>query len=192
MTDGADVRSLAALRDWHATLAAYGETLAEALAGIGLELRRAADWLDEQQELWQRAVRDREEDVIRAKAELAQRRFPTWDGRLPDCTVQEKNLRRAEAALEAARAQVEQCRRWRIRLPKLVEETYTGASRRLAHFLEAELPRALADLARRIAILEHYADSPAGVAHRPAAVAPPPPLAAPESPSPPTPPRDPA
>lgn len=189
MTDGADVRSLAALRDWHAALAAYGETLAEALAGVALELRRATDWLEEQQEQWQRAVRDREHDVTRAKAELAQRRFPTWDGRLPDCTVQEKNLRRAEAALEEAQEQVERCRRWQSRLPKLVEETYTGASRRLAHFLEAELPRALADLARRIAVLERYADSPAGTAAWP--VAPPPPPAALEPPSSPTPPRDP-
>ena len=81
MADGADVRSIDAVRDWHAALATYGEGLAEALAGVELEIRRAHEWLQEQLALWKRAIRDCEEEVTRAKAELAQRKFPGWDGR---------------------------------------------------------------------------------------------------------------
>jgi hypothetical protein len=156
MLDGADVRSIDAIRDWHATLAGYGEVLAEALAGVELELRRGHDWIDEQLALWQRAVRDCEDEVTRAKAELAQRKFPNWDGRMPDCTVQERNLKRAFARLEHARDRVAACRQWQARLPKLIDETYTGTGRRLAHFLETVLPQGLAELARRIAALELY------------------------------------
>ncbi len=171
MGDGADVRSIDAIRDWQAALADYGDTLAEALAGVELEIRRAHDWIADQISRWQRAVRDCEEDVTRAKAELSQRKFPNWDGRMPDCTVQEKNLRLAKVRLEHAEDQVVKCRQWMSRLPKLVDETYTGAGRRLANLLEAELPKGLAELARRIAALEVYAglrtDYAAGSAGRP-------------------------
>lgn len=157
MPDNADVRSIDAVRDWQAALTTYGEGLAEALAGIELEIRRAYDWLGEQLARWQHAVRDCEEDVTRAKAELSQRKFPTWDGREPDCTVQEKNLRRAKARLAHAEEQVVKCRQWLGRLPKFIDEMYTGAARRLTNFLEAELPRGLAELSRRIGALESYA-----------------------------------
>jgi hypothetical protein len=156
MADAADVRSIDAVREWHAALAEYGDGLAEALAGVELEIRRAYDWLEEQQGRWQRAIRDCEEDVTRAKAELAQRKFPTWDGREPDCTVQEKALRLAKARLEHAEDQVAKCRQWSARLPKLIDEVYVGPSRRLANFIEAELPKGLADLGRRVAALESY------------------------------------
>ena len=149
---------IAAVIDWRADFINYGEVLAEAMAGVDLEIRRAYDWLDEQITLWKRAVRSCEEDVTRAKAELSQRKFTTWDGREPDCTVQEKNLRLAKARLEHAEDQVVKCRQWLGRLPKAIDEMYTGASRRLANFLEAELPKALAELVRRHAALEAYAD----------------------------------
>jgi hypothetical protein len=73
----ADVRSIAAVIDWRADLTNYGDLLAEAMAGVDLEIRRAADWLEEQLSLWKKAVRDCEEEVVRAKAELNQRKFPT-------------------------------------------------------------------------------------------------------------------
>src|SRR3954462_4646098 len=98
----ADVRSIAAVTDWRADFINYGEVLAEAMAGVDLEIRRAYDWLDEQITPSKRAVRSCEEEVTRAKAELSQRKFTTWDGREPDCTVQEKALRVARARLEYA------------------------------------------------------------------------------------------
>lgn len=153
----ADVRSIAAVIDWRADLTNFGDSLAEAMAGVDLEIRRAYDWLEEQLSLWKKAIRDYEDEVTRAKAELAQRKLPRWDGREPDCSVQEKNLRLAKARLEHAEEKVEVVRRWLGRLPKMVDEMFTGPSRRLKSMLEADLPVALAELARRIASLESYA-----------------------------------
>src|SRR5579859_1392847 len=147
----ADVRSIDAVIDWRADLTNYADLLAEATAGVDLEVRRAYDWLEEQLAKWRRAIRECEEEVTRAKAELSQRKFTTWDGREPDCTVQEKNLRLAKARLEHAEEKVETCRRWLARLPKLIDEMFTGASRRLQSMLEADVPNALAELARLIA-----------------------------------------
>ena len=63
MPDGADVRSIDAVRDWHAALAEYGDMLAESLAGIALEIRRAHEWLGEQLAMWKQHVRKCEEGV---------------------------------------------------------------------------------------------------------------------------------
>lgn len=157
MPDNADVRSIDAVRDWHVTLTNYADSLEEALAGVDLEIRRAHDWLDEQYSSWRQAVRDCEDEVVRAKAELSQRKFQTWDGREPDCTVQEKALRLAKARQEHAEEQVQKVRHWISRLPKLIDEMYLGVSRRLRNFLEDDLPKGQAGLARRLAALEAYA-----------------------------------
>ncbi|HXD88155.1 MAG TPA: hypothetical protein VN641_16825 [Urbifossiella sp.] len=173
----ADVRSIDALREWYAALAEYGDMLGESLAGIELEIRRGMEWLAEQLSLWQRAVRDCEEEVVQAKAELASRRFPGFDDRMPDTTLQERNLRRARARLEYAEDQVVKVRSWTGRLPKVVDELYRGPAHRLSGFLEGDLAKGLAMLGRQIAALDSYAGLRPDFAPAPssATLAPPPP-----------------
>ena len=176
----ADVRSIEAVRDWHATLANYADSLSEALAGVEMEIRRAFEWLDEQLARWKQAIRDCEEEVVRAKAELSQRKFKTWDGRDPDTTVQERALRRAKARLEHAEEQVERTRQWIGRLPKVIDEVYRGAGRRLQNLLDDDLPKGQSDLMRRVASLESYAGlRPDFASAGSGAVAQPPPTSAP-------------
>ena len=79
------------------------------------------------------------------------------DGRMPDTTVQERNLRRAEQRLEYCHEKVATCRSWTAKLPKLIEETYSGPSRRLLLFLESDLVKASAQLERQVESLETYA-----------------------------------
>ena len=188
----ADVRSIDAVRDWRAALAGYGDTLSEALAGVELEIRRGFDWLADQLSYWRRQVKDGEEEVFRAKQELAARKWPGYDGRPPDTTDQEKALRRAQARLEAAERQVERVRGWIARLPKVVDEVYRGKGHRLATFLEVDLPRGLADLDRRLAALDRYAGLRPDYAPAPAAgrTLPPAPVKADPSPRPPPPGRE--
>src|SRR6187401_1312757 len=125
MDPGADVREIATLRDWIAALATYRADAMNSLAGVEMELRRAFDWIEQQGGLWARAVRDCEEEVVQAKAELAARRFENFDGKMPDTTVQERALRRAETRLEHAREKVVRCKKWLVRLPKEIDEAYT-------------------------------------------------------------------
>ncbi len=153
----ADVRSIDALRDWLAQVAKYRATSAEALSGVQMEIRRGCDWVAEQGQLWSRAVRTCEEQVVQAKAELSGRKFADYSGRDPDTTIQERNLRRAQAKLEHAHEMVAKCKSWAGRLPKLIDETYNGRARRLGLTLDGELAQAVAQLDRRIAALEAYA-----------------------------------
>jgi hypothetical protein len=157
MGPGADVRAIDSLREWQSALQIYAHEAGEALGGINMEIRRAFDWIEEQRALWERAVRTCEEEVVQAKAELASRKFPNWDGKIPDTTVQERNLRRAQARLEHAHERVASCRTWAGRLPKLVEETYSSRGHRLQNFLESEVARSLATIAVRIQALDQYA-----------------------------------
>jgi hypothetical protein len=156
MAIGADVRSISVLREWLAALAVYQDEASNALAGVNMELRRGLDWIEEQLHQWQHAVREAEEAVVQAKAELAARQFPSWDGRDPDTTLQERNLRRAEAWQEHCEDQVRRCRGWIGKLPKIIEETYTGHSHRLQTFLEGDLARGLNSLGQRLESLERY------------------------------------
>ena len=97
MSTGADVREIDGLREWLASGSIFKVESEEALASIRLEIRRGIDWVGQQLDLWQRSLRDREDAVVQAKAELSARRFPGPTGRMPDTTVQERNLRRAIA-----------------------------------------------------------------------------------------------
>jgi hypothetical protein len=154
--NGADVHAIDALEDWHNALCLFREEATEALSSVALEIRRAFDWIDEEGKAWHRETREAEEAVVRAKAELAQRKTPDYSGRIPDTSVQEENLARAKARLRFAEEQVEVCRKWATRLPKMISEEYDGRSRRLNNFLETDMPTAIAHLNSRIQSLHAY------------------------------------
>ena len=156
MDGAADVHSVEALLEWHAALCVFQAETQEALASVALEIQRSDAWLDERLHDWQREARAAEEEVVRCKAELANRRTPDYSGRTPDCSVQEENLWAAKRRLEIAHDQMEVVRRWYHRLPKLINEAYDGPARRLSSMMEADLPRGLAMLKNQIRSLEAY------------------------------------
>lgn len=154
---GADVREIAAVRDWLAALANFRDAAGTAVVGTDLEIRRGIDWLEDQLKLWQRHIKDCEEAVHQAKMELASRQIPNSDGKFPDTTLQERNLRRAIARRDHCEEKITACRRWLVKLPKMIDESYTGPARRFQAFLDADVPNAAVNLDRRIAALEAYA-----------------------------------
>lgn len=157
MTPAADVKSIADLRAWLAAVAAYRTDAAATVSAANMEIQRGATWVAEQLALWHKAVREGEDAVAQAKSELAARKMPGFDGKNPDTTIQERNLRRAKARLEHAQEKVRICKSWVAKLPKHVEEAYTGPSHRLQNFLDGELAEGLAKLERQIEALEQYA-----------------------------------
>ncbi|VTR96748.1 hypothetical protein [Tuwongella immobilis] len=177
MNSGAGVNSLEALRTWRGQLDVYRTEALDALAAIQLEIHRAESWLDEKARFWVQAARDAEEEVHEALTELRNRRYPDYSGRMPDTTLQERAVRRAKARLEFAQDQQEVVRRWKLRMRQMVLELYEGPSRRLNHFLDADVARGLALLARQIGALQQYLDqappSSAGAAEAGSPPAPP-------------------
>jgi hypothetical protein len=151
----ARVTSLDLLRDFRAALAGFRAEGQDALASVALELRRAFDWLAERRQFWQRQVRECQDEVTHAKAELSRKRMVLPGERAPDCTQEIKALRRAQQRLEHAEGQVERTRRWPPMLQRAVDE-YEGPARQLAGLLEADLPKAMALLDRLLGSLEAY------------------------------------
>jgi hypothetical protein len=154
----ADVRDLEVLREWLAALATYRADANESLTALRVEINRSIEWVNEQYHLWQRSIRKFDDAVVQAKADLAAKKFPDVNGRMPDTTVEERNLRRAVARLEHAQEQVEVCRKWLGTLPKLVDEIFHGPAQRLANLLDIDVPRGAAVLDRRAEALERYAE----------------------------------
>lgn len=155
--DRADVRSFEALEDLHAQVCKFRLAAQDSLAAVDLTVRRANDYLQERLHFWRSAIRTCEEEVFQAKQELSMRKFPGFDGRPPDTSVQEENLKKAQSRLRHANEKYEITRRWIGKFPNMVSEVYDGPSKQLAATLEAELPRGIALLERRIQTLEAYA-----------------------------------
>jgi len=172
MNPGAGVTSIDVLNDWYAALVLFRTDAQNALTSAVMSLQQAEVWLDEQQHFWQRQIRKYYDEVVQAKAELAQREYTRFDGGdKPDTTVQEENLRLALGRMHHAEDQLEVVRRWMKKLPVAVADVFEGPTRQLAFFLDCEIARGLAMLERQLTALEQYAHlrTPAGAASRPAA-----------------------
>jgi hypothetical protein len=155
MSEAAHVTAVSAIIEFRGALGTFHLEAREGLSAAGMEIRRAFDWLEERRQHWQRAVRDREEEVAQAKADLARRKLFKLFDRPPDCTEQEEALRLAKHRLAEAEAKAENCRRWLPALKRAVEE-YDGPIRRLEGLVEGDLPKAVALLERLVAALESY------------------------------------
>lgn len=154
MSQSARVNSLDALKALHAALARYGPEAQEALGAAENEIRRVFDFLNDQLKHWQRQVEKRQEDVNRARADLAHARA-IRQGERSGYAEQEIALRKAQNRLREAEEKVTTTRRWLLHLPQAVHE-YEGPSRRLAGMLDSELKQGLAVLQNKIAILQAY------------------------------------
>jgi hypothetical protein len=156
MNAGAGVTSLSALNAWYAALASFRTDASNAVMALNLTVQRANDWLSDQQHYWQHEIRACEDEVAQAKAELRTRKFANYSGERPDCSLQEENLRKAQARLHFAEDRLDAVRRWIKRLPVEIRETYDSPVRRLGLFLDVDLAQALAQLSRQLTALEQY------------------------------------
>jgi hypothetical protein len=156
MTQGAHVTSIDALDEFRTALIKFGSDAQAALAAADMEIRRTVAGLERQLKHWQNELRVRQEDVTRAKAELARRKWGHRDGRGPGTTDQEIALAKAKDRLREAEDKIETVRRWQRLLPREIHE-YEGPARQLGGWLEANLRHTTAILATRIAALEAYA-----------------------------------
>ncbi len=169
MGPSARVTSIEALREFRGSLSRFGHDAKEAVCATELEIRRIFDWLEAKLKYWQREVRIREEEVVRAKAELIQRQYGKRDGRGPGTTDQEIALEEAIRRLREAEAKVEKTRQWNNLLPRAVSE-YEGPARQLMGMLDADLARGIAILDQKIDALEAYVQMAAPTAPGRAAV----------------------
>jgi hypothetical protein len=155
MSQSARVSSIEAVKAFKEALCTFSVDAQGALCAADMEIRRTIDGLQVRLQYWQREVRERQEEVTRAKTALVQRRWGHTEGRGPGTTEQEIALRKAQQRLKEAEAKVETVKRWQLQLPQAIHE-YEGPARQLAGWLDADLRTVVAILDQRIAALEAY------------------------------------
>jgi len=155
MSESAHVESLDALKEFKAALITFGVDAQDALAAAESQIQRVLDGLEQQRKHWLAEVRQRQEELTRAKAVLVQKRWGHPDGRGPGITDAELAVRHAEQRLREAEAKVETVKRWLLHLPREIGE-YQGPARRLGGWIDADLKIGVALLDRRLGALEAY------------------------------------
>lgn len=156
MSQSAKVSSIDALKALHAAMARFGPEALEALGAAEMEIRRVFDWLHDQQKYWQRQAEKRQEDVNRARADLAYARS-IRQGQRTGYVEQEIALSKAVKRLREAEEKVVVVKRWLLHLPQAIHE-YDGPAHRLAGLLDADLKQGLVLLENKILVLEAYTE----------------------------------
>jgi hypothetical protein len=171
MSDSAHVSSLDAVKAFREALCTFRVDAQAALCSADTEIRRFLDWVKGQLQFWQRRVRECQDEVVRCKTVLAQRRWGHTEGRGPGTTEAELDLRKAQHRLQEAEAKVQTVRRWLQQLPQALLE-YDGHARQLGGWLESDLRQGIAVLDRKLDALEAYVHLSAGPAPGPEAAPP--------------------
>jgi hypothetical protein len=161
MSESAHVSSIDAVKAFREALCTFGVDAQAALCSADTEIRRVVDWVHGQLQVWQRRVRECQEEVTRAKAVLVQRRWGHDGGRGPGSTEAELDLRKAQHRLQEAEAKVQTVRRWIQQLPQALLE-YDGHARQLSGWLDSDLRQGLVVLDRKLDALEAYVRLTAG------------------------------
>lgn len=151
----AQLHSLEKLLDFQAALATFTHHAKEALTGMEVDIRRTLQWLEQQLAFWHAEVRRAEEEVFKAKQELARRRLIRIGDRPADTTEQEIALAKAQQRLAYAEEKHAACRRWLRELPEAIDE-YQAFAVNYQSILESDVPRMQAFLDRKLDLLEAY------------------------------------
>ena len=81
MARAARVTSIEMVADFRNKLCEFGKDAKDTLCAAEMQIRRANDWLTERGKHWQREIKVRQEEVVRAKIELQSRKAMCKDGK---------------------------------------------------------------------------------------------------------------
>jgi hypothetical protein len=165
MSAPAHVTSIEALRAFRRALKLYEQATRDSLGTLTAEMRRAVNWIsDDRTRYWPAQQRKAEELVAAARTDLELCRMASLKNEQRSCIQEKKNLERAIARQRHCEKQVQNVGQWRHTVEHQADET-TGKMARLTHYLDTDIPKAIATLDRMIDALEKYTqpgNSPGG------------------------------
>jgi len=151
----ARVSSIPALREFRAAIQQYVLNVQKALCEADLELDRMRDWMmHDQPAYWSMELKRRHDEVLHAKDELRRVQLSIAHNP-PSAAEQKKALKVALAREQEAMTKQKACVRWQRQIDQAGNE-YRGQVQHIANALDADLPRALAQLERAVSALESY------------------------------------
>jgi hypothetical protein len=156
----ADVRSLEAMRQFLRELRRYRQSLQQVLEGLQVQSHKAVDWVEhDRARHWPLAAKRAEDRLAAARNQLLRCKTAALEGQRKSCSDEKQAVERAVSRLRHCQAQVKSVRHWRQKLRQRTDE-FSGKLARLAHYVEEDLPQAIAALERMLGALEKYVQVP--------------------------------
>ena len=155
MSRGANVTSIAALRQFRVAYAEFGGVIQAALGEAQATMQRARWTIEHDQPAhWEQQRRKRQRKLEEMQSELFRAETTPSDMRV-SCTTERRNVERARRGVEEAEEKLRNLKRWRPILER-EHSLFKGQCAKLAGAVESDLPRALAILERMTTSLELY------------------------------------
>jgi chromosome segregation ATPase len=156
VSHAANLTSIDALRGLAAALVQFEATVQDAIVQLNLASRRPIEWIEhDRAQYWPREVRKAIDAVSEARLTLSRASATIDPNDHRSCYDERKQLEKAKRRLELAEAKVAAVRRWKMELRKEVEELEVQSAK-LQHYLETDLSRAIAALARMADAADRY------------------------------------
>ena len=158
MADQAKVTSLEALEAFRANLIVFLTTAHRCLDEAGDEVRRARNWLQTDQRMyWEGEWKRRKRSLEQAEQELFSARL---SGLRETTAAQQNAVIKAKRALVEAEEKIKAVKLWNRNFESC-SDPLVRQMEGLRHFLDHDLPKALAYLVQAQNTLEAYAENPA-------------------------------
>lgn len=156
MTESANVRSIDAIRHFHAAVLKFQEEARLCISALEMQLLRFVGWIErERPGYWKREIENCYREVSEARVRLHQCKMKKMGDYKPTCFEETKDLERAKKALEFSQKQVPVIKHWTIQTHHEANE-YHGRSAQLTQMIERDIPQLLALLHQAVDRLEAY------------------------------------
>jgi hypothetical protein len=157
MSTGARVESLDAIKHFRSRILKFAEIASNALGEAEGEMHRTLVWLEtEARTYWQHQLRVRYEAVVKAKEAVRMKKlYKDATGSRQSAVDEERDLQKAQRALEVAEHKAAAVKRNAARLTKEIQ-LYRGGVQRLATTVQVDVPNAGNRLKTLLGALETY------------------------------------
>jgi hypothetical protein len=156
MSQGANVRSVDAIRDFKVALINFAEDAQNALGSVDMEIRQIRNWLvRDQLTFWQSQIKRGQERVSMARADLFRRKISQSNSDAISDTEQKEAVRDAERKLREAEEKVITIKKWIPILEHALSE-YHSQSQPLGDHLSGRFAATLNLLDRMLDSLDAY------------------------------------
>jgi len=156
MSQGANVRSVDAIKCFKVALINYAEEARNALSSAEMEIRQVRNWLERDQlTYWQSQVKRNQEKLAMARTELNRRRLSQANSDAISDSEQKEAVREGQRRLREAEEKIELIKRWIPVLEHAVSE-YHSQSQPLGDRLSGRFVATVNVLDRMINTLDAY------------------------------------
>jgi hypothetical protein len=156
MPESANVKSIDAVKRFHAAVVQFQEEARLCVSALEMQLLCILGWLERDRPgFWKREIEVCYREMSEARVRLHQCRMRKYADFKPTCFEEKKDLEKAKRDLEFAQKQIPVVKYWNVNAQQEANE-YHGRASQLTQMLERDVPQLLALLHHAVDRLEAY------------------------------------